>query len=65
MPNQAVLCKITKENLANPTIVRNAITNSNGIAWNKANDKMYYIDTPTLKVLEFDFDLESGSISSK
>lgn len=65
VPNQAFLYKITKENLGNPTIAKGAITNSNGIAWNKANNKMYYIDTPTLKVLEFDYDLETGSVSSK
>lgn len=65
MPNQASLYKITKENIENPTVARNPVTNSNGIAWNKANNKMYYIDTPTLKIFEFDYDPETGSISSK
>lgn len=64
VPHQAFLYKITKDNLVKPTIIRSEITNSNGIAWNKANNKMYYIDTPTLKVIEFDFDLETGFISS-
>lgn len=64
-PNQAFFYKITKDNLDEPTIVRASITNSNGLAWNKANNKLYYIDTPTLKVVEFDFDAEAGNISGK
>ena len=35
---------------------------SNGIAWNKDSTLMYYIDTPTLKVDVFDFNLEEGTI---
>lgn len=65
VPNQAYLYKITRDNLANPVKVLSGITNSNGIAWNKNNNKMYYIDTPTLKIVEFEFDEETGSISSK
>lgn len=65
LPNQAYLYKITKENISNPTIVRSGITNSNGMAWNKDNNKMYYIDTPTLKIIEYEFDEAIGSISSK
>lgn len=65
VPHQAGLYKISKENIANPTTIKSAVTNSNGIAWNKANDKIFYIDTPTLKIVEFDFDVETGNISSK
>jgi sugar lactone lactonase YvrE len=39
------------------------VTNSNGICWNAAADVMYYIDTPTRKVLAFDYHLETGAIS--
>ena len=31
------------------------VTNSNGIAWNKAGDKVFYIDTPKKEVLAFDY----------
>ncbi|MBU6302247.1 MAG: SMP-30/gluconolactonase/LRE family protein [Verrucomicrobia bacterium] len=40
------------------------VTNSNGICWNAAADTLYYIDTPTRKVLAFDYDLATGSITS-
>lgn len=46
-----------------PDIVRRDITNSNGLAWNRANNKLYYIDTPTLKIVEFDYYDENGTIS--
>lgn len=37
---------------------------SNGLAWNKDDTVMYYIDTPTLQVVAYDFDLESGTLGS-
>ncbi|CAH1996592.1 unnamed protein product [Acanthoscelides obtectus] len=64
-PNEGVLYKFTRENLQNPEVVRAPVTNSNGLAWNKANNKMYYIDTPTLKVVEFDYDDRMGTISKE
>ncbi|XP_056645977.1 regucalcin-like isoform X1 [Diorhabda sublineata] len=64
VPDQAVFYTITKENLENPTVAAAPVTNSNGLAWNKANNKLYYIDTPTLKVVEFDYNDEKGIISS-
>ncbi|MBS4217951.1 SMP-30/gluconolactonase/LRE family protein [Bacillus sp. FJAT-49711] len=38
------------------------ITCSNGIAWNPDFTTMYYIDTPTMQVTAFDYDLETGEI---
>jgi len=38
------------------------ITVSNGLAWNKAADKMYYIDTPTQIIQAFSFDISTGNI---
>ncbi|KAF2076316.1 hypothetical protein CYY_002372 [Polysphondylium violaceum] len=38
---------------------------SNGIIWSLDSKKMYYIDTPTLGVDEYDFDAASGTISNK
>ncbi len=40
------------------------VTNSNGICWDAGGETMYYIDTPTKKVLAFDFEVESGAISN-
>ena len=36
---------------------------SNGMAWDAAETKMYYIDTPQDRVDVFDFDLDNGTIS--
>ncbi|GAA0309076.1 sugar lactone lactonase YvrE [Gracilibacillus halotolerans] len=41
------------------------LTTSNGIAWNMANDTMYFIDTPTRNVYVFDYDLETGRIENQ
>lgn len=40
------------------------VTNSNGIAWSLDSTAMYYIDTPTLRVMQFDYDLVSGQIEN-
>ena len=39
------------------------ITVSNGITWSPDGKKMYYIDTPTQKVVEYDFDITIGDIT--
>lgn len=38
---------------------------SNGIAWSPDYRTMYYIDSPTLQVVAFDYDRATGSISGK
>ncbi|PUU91714.1 SMP-30/gluconolactonase/LRE family protein [Halanaerobium sp. ST460_2HS_T2] len=38
---------------------------SNGLAWSLDNRTMYYIDSPTKKVVAFDYNLETGEISNK
>ena len=38
---------------------------SNGLAWDKENKTMFYIDSVTKQVAAFDYDLESGSIRNK
>ncbi len=48
-----------------PTQKLDSITISNGIVWNKAKDKMYYIDTPTQQVAIFDYDVSNGGISNR
>ncbi len=40
------------------------VTNSNGIAWSLDGTAMFYIDTPTLRVTRFDYDLRSGQIAN-
>lgn len=41
------------------------ITISNGIIWSLDNKKMYFIDTPTMKVDVFDFDIASNNVRNK
>lgn len=38
------------------------VTTSNGLAWNKNKQAMYYIDTPTQSITQFDYSLADGSI---
>ncbi|XP_050303750.1 regucalcin-like [Anthonomus grandis grandis] len=65
VPNQGIFYKFEKGNLGNPTVEIAPVNISNGLAWNAANNKLYYIDTPTLQVAEYDYDNESGSISNR
>lgn len=41
------------------------VTNSNGIVWTADARTMFYIDTPRLAVLAFDYDGESGELSNE
>ncbi|MGD6818898.1 SMP-30/gluconolactonase/LRE family protein [Metabacillus sp. 84] len=38
---------------------------SNGLAWSKSGETFYYIDTPTQKVVSYDYNLETGTLSNK
>tara|TARA_B100001057_G_scaffold27978_2_gene25699 strand:- start:1842 stop:2717 length:876 start_codon:yes stop_codon:yes gene_type:complete len=38
------------------------VTNSNGICWNAEATEMYYIDTPTQKIVAYSFDNEKGAL---
>lgn len=40
------------------------ITTANGIAWSLDARTMYYIDTPTMQVVAFEYDLETGAIAN-
>ncbi len=39
------------------------VTNSNGIVWSADGSTCYYIDTPRLEVLAFDYSVDSGELS--
>lgn len=41
------------------------VTNSNGIVWSQDQSTCYYIDTPRLEVLAFDYYPETGELSSQ
>ncbi|CAG9766961.1 unnamed protein product [Ceutorhynchus assimilis] len=63
-PDEGVFYKVTKENLENPSVEIAPVNNSNGLAWNAANDQLFYIDTNSNQVAGYDFDLEKCSISN-
>jgi len=47
------------------TAMLDSITISNGIVWTKDKSIMYYIDTPTGKIMAYDYDQASATISNK
>ncbi len=57
----ATLYKLSKEGKVSEAY--GPVTNSNGIAWNAVGDTMFYIDTPTKKVLAFDY--KDGRLGDK
>lgn len=48
--DQGIFYKITKDTLDNATVEIAPVNISNGLAWNAANDKFYYIDSLSLEV---------------
>jgi sugar lactone lactonase YvrE len=45
--------------------VMKGVSISNGMAWTTDGRTLYYIDTPTQRIVAFDYDLETGSIKNK
>lgn len=43
----------------------NNVTISNGMAWSINHTILYYIDTPTMTVVSYDYDINSGGITNK
>ncbi len=54
--------KITGE--GETTKMIDSVTISNGIVWTKDASTMYYIDTPTGKIMAYDFDSKTSTISN-
>ena len=59
---KANLYTITSENILQKKI--DSVTISNGIVWTSDKKTMYYIDTPTSTIKEFDYNNETGEISN-
>lgn len=47
------------------TEVLNGVTISNGLAWSRDGDTMFYIDSPTQRIDAFDFTLSTGTIAAR
>jgi len=41
------------------------VTISNGMAWSPDHKTFYYIDTPTLQVVAYDYEIQTGDISNR
>jgi len=59
----ASLYKVAPNGIATKMI--DSVTISNGIVWTSDAKTMYYIDTPTSKIMGYDFDLNTGTISNE
>ncbi|MBI9062850.1 MAG: SMP-30/gluconolactonase/LRE family protein [Marinilabiliaceae bacterium] len=53
------------DNHINVTRKLEGLTISNGMAWSSDNQKMYFIDSATSKVFQFDFHAETGVITNQ
>jgi sugar lactone lactonase YvrE len=49
----------------NVTLKIDNTTISNGLAWSLDNKTFYFIDTPTMNVVAYDFELSTGKIANK
>ena len=45
-------------------LMLDSVTCSNGIVWSADKKTMFYVDTPTMKIMAFDYDNASGNISN-
>ncbi|ENN83259.1 hypothetical protein YQE_00382, partial [Dendroctonus ponderosae] len=65
VPNAGIFYKITKDTLEDPTVEIAPVNVSNGLAWNAANDKFYYVDSPTRLIASYDYNDTLGTISNR
>lgn len=61
-PNRGTLYSVGQDLV--PKIQLGPVSISNGIAWSSTDDKMYYIDSPTRKIVSYDFNAVAGEISA-
>lgn len=55
--------KFYKYNGGSMEVIKDNIGISNGLAWNEATNKMYYIDTADFDIKEYDYDFTLGELS--
>lgn len=46
------------------TMMIDSVTISNGIVWSKDHNTMYYIDTPTSKIMAYDYNKDDATVSN-
>lgn len=49
----------------NVSLLIDEVSTSNGLAWSADHSALYYIDTPTLEIVSFDYNVQEGTISNK
>ncbi|XP_063931072.1 regucalcin-like [Zophobas morio] len=64
-PDEGILYQVTCDNLDSPLVEIAPVNISNGLAWNAANDKFYYIDSPSFLIVEYSYNDETGEISDR
>ena len=62
-PNAGSLYMLDLHHHITPKIDNTTI--SNGLAWSLDNKTFYFIDTPTMSVVAYDFELSTGNIANK
>jgi sugar lactone lactonase YvrE len=60
---RSALYRVDSDHCVSTMLTRIGI--SNGLGWNLAATKMYYIDTPTKRVDVFDYDRDTGDIGNR
>lgn len=61
--HQGTLYKIPNNDSCQLKPMVRPVSISNGITWSLDNRYMYYIDTPTRKIRQFDYQISTGGIS--
>lgn len=59
---KAALYRIETDGTAIKVI--DSVSVSNGIAWSSNQDRLYYVDTPTGKIMAYDYNNETGAINN-
>jgi len=62
-PGKGTLYRIDSDAMVHPMI--GGLSISNGLGWNLAGDRMYFIDSPTRRIDVLDFDAEQGTVRNR